>query len=260
MRAPMSPHPDRLILIHGAWQGAWAWAALLRQLAKLGVDAQALDLPGNGHHSIPAHLATEADYLNAVEHAILTAPGNVILVGHSGGGMLATAGAEAYPDRVSAAVYIAGFLLPEGRNFGAVQRAIAPKLGAFGVTPHIKTSADGLTCSVSATAAIAHFYHDAPPDIAKAAAAQLTPQSLAGHRLSVQTSPDRFGRVPKIYIEAAQDRSIPLQAQRLMQGYVDQISVISMETGHAPQLVAPATLARHLADLARPTNQPSHSE
>jgi pimeloyl-ACP methyl ester carboxylesterase len=38
------------ILIHGAWQGAWAWETIVPRLEALGHDAIAVDLPGNGHN------------------------------------------------------------------------------------------------------------------------------------------------------------------------------------------------------------------
>lgn len=244
----MSQNPERLILIHGAWQGAWGWARLLPELEKRGLEAVALDLPGNGHHPVPAQSVTEADYHTALKTAIEDSPGPVVLVGHSGGGMLATAGAEAYPEKVSLAVYLAGMLLPDERGFDEVQRHVAPELGQFGITPFIQMAPDGLTCSVPADMAIQHFYQDAEVEMAAAAAAQLTPQPMVGHRLRIATSKDRFGRVPKLYIEATEDQSIPIEAQRFMQSLVPEIDVASMNTGHAPQLVAPANLAEILSE------------
>ena len=44
-----SSEPVRdLVMIHGAWQGSWAWAALIPQLEASGFRCHAVDMPGNG--------------------------------------------------------------------------------------------------------------------------------------------------------------------------------------------------------------------
>jgi alpha-beta hydrolase superfamily lysophospholipase len=37
-----------VILIHGAWQGSWAWARFTPYLEAAGFITRAIDLPGNG--------------------------------------------------------------------------------------------------------------------------------------------------------------------------------------------------------------------
>ena len=39
---------ETFVLVHGAWHGAWCWAAVINQLEKLGDRAYAVDLPGHG--------------------------------------------------------------------------------------------------------------------------------------------------------------------------------------------------------------------
>ncbi len=96
LRCTMSDF-DPVILIHGAWQGSWAWGALYALPAGCGLTAQAIDLPGNGvDGSDPADVTFEAclQHLYGVVRA-LGRP--VSLVGHSGGGLLVTAFAERWP-------------------------------------------------------------------------------------------------------------------------------------------------------------------
>ena len=48
------------ILIHGAWQGAWAWETIVPRLKAQGHDAIAADLPDNGHNPMaPAEVNLE---------------------------------------------------------------------------------------------------------------------------------------------------------------------------------------------------------
>ena len=41
------------VLIHGAWQGAWAWQRVVPLLEAEGHRAVAVDLPGNGADDTP---------------------------------------------------------------------------------------------------------------------------------------------------------------------------------------------------------------
>jgi pimeloyl-ACP methyl ester carboxylesterase len=61
-------------------------------------------------------------------------------------------------------------------------------------------------------------------------------------------SAERFGRVPRIYIEALRDRSVLLPLQRKMQALVPGATVRSIDCGHVPQLARPAELATLVCD------------
>lgn len=232
----------RLLLIHGAWAGAWVWDGLLEPLAALGWDAVALDLPGDGWHPIAAADATTADFEHCIAAAVADAPGPVALVGHSGGGSLVTLGAVGFPEQVSHGIWIAGFLLPDGRTFDDIDEAIGGPGAQIGVGPHIELAADGRTSTVAPEPAIRHFFHDAPDDVAEAVAARLTPQPNASHRLTTVATP-AFDALPKLYVLATDDRSVLPEAQRLMCAGVPNLTVSEIDTGHAPQLTKPVELA-----------------
>ena len=243
----MPPLPERLILIHGAWAGPWVWDGLIPELGARGLRSEALALPGDGTHPIPPEAACEADFHACLAEAIRREPGPVALVGHSGGGMLVTAGADAFPGAVSHAIWIAGMLIPDGRSFDDIQEDIVGKGNRFGVTPHVRLSADGTTSTVPKEAAMAFFFQDAPRDLAAAAASKLTPQPTAGHRLRTQTGA-AFAAVRKLYVLAASDRSVIPAAQRAMAGSVEGVTVVPVDAGHVPQLTQPRRLAAIMAD------------
>ena len=69
-------------------------------------------------------LTSLADDVAATKRAIETAPGPVILVGHSWGGMVITeAGTE---DKVKALVYVAAFALPKGQSVNSASAGSPP--------------------------------------------------------------------------------------------------------------------------------------
>lgn len=243
----MPLRPERLILIHGAWTGPWVWDALIPELAARGLRADALALPGDGTHPIAAEDATEVDFHTCLAEAITSEPGPVALVGHSGGGTLVTAGAEAFPDKVSHGVWIAGMLIPDGRSFDDIQHDIAGPGKRFGVSNHVVPSADGLTSWVPPEHAVRFFFQDAPPETAADAARRLTAQPAAGHRLRTKTSA-RFDALPKLYVLAEQDQSVIPEAQKAMAASAANVLTRSIASGHVPQLTQPARLAGILAD------------
>ena len=234
----------RLILIHGAWQGSWAWSRLMPALAQAGYRAEAIDLPGNGHDSIPAADVSLEVYAGHVGDRIRSGDDPVVLMAHSGGGVIASEVAERCHERVSGVVYVAGMMLPNGGSFGdVVGPLVAADPAAAGIRPHLVWSADRLTSTVPPDAARQIFYHDCAPEDAEAASARLTPQAEGGRAISPHLTSERFGTVPRLYVEALHDRSVVLAAQRRMQAMVPGAWVVSLNSGHAPQLAMPEKLA-----------------
>jgi pimeloyl-ACP methyl ester carboxylesterase len=236
---------DPVILIHGAWQGSWAWARLVPCLKAAGFVAHAVDLPGNGADGSDPSNVTFETCLQHVYETVDALDRPVSLIGHSGGGLLITAFAERWPASVSRLVYIAGMMLPGGKSFEEIVRSVITEHPeAVGIWPHLVWSKDGLTSRVPAEAAVSFFLQDCLEEDAAAAAARLTPQGEGGRAVTTPTTPRRFGRIPRLYVEALEDRSVILPVQRAMQARAPGALVISMPTGHAPQLSAPAALAK----------------
>jgi pimeloyl-ACP methyl ester carboxylesterase len=235
---------DPVILIHGAWQGSWAWARFMPYLQAAGLAAYAVDLPGNGADgSDPADVTFEA-CLQHVYGVVRALDRPVSLVGHSGGGLLVTAFAERWPEWVSRLVYVVGMMLPDGTGFEQLVTSVRRQHPeASGIWQHLEWSADRRVSSVPADAAIAIFLHDCSEIDAAAAAARLTPQGEGGRAVTTPATAERYGRIPRLYVEALDDRSVILPVQRAMQALAPGASVVSLPTGHAPQFSAPARLA-----------------
>jgi pimeloyl-ACP methyl ester carboxylesterase len=235
---------DPVILIHGAWQGSWAWSRFLPHLQAVGFTTSAVDLPGNGVDGMPPADITFESWLDYLHGVVSGFDGPVSLVAHSGGGLLATAFAERYPASVSRLVYVAGMMLPGGERFEDIVNAvIAQYPEAAGIWPHLEWSEDRRVSRVPPQAAIAHFLQDCPLGDAVAAAAQLTPQGEGGRAVTSKATPERYGKIPRLYVEALDDRSVILPVQREMQARAPGAQVVSLPTGHAPQFSAPAALA-----------------
>jgi pimeloyl-ACP methyl ester carboxylesterase len=103
------------VLIHGAWHGGWCWR-FVRPLLK-GHDVFAPSLTGLGERK---HLARPdvdldvhiADVVSILEMEDLR---EVILVGHSYGGMVVTGAADRAPERIRRIVYLDAFVPENGK-------------------------------------------------------------------------------------------------------------------------------------------------
>lgn len=104
------------VLVPGFWLGAWAWQPVTAALRGHGHDVYPLSLTGLGER---AHLARPdidlevhiTDVVNLLRFEDLR---DVVLVGHSYGGIVTTAVADRLPDRVAQLAYVDTGPLPDG--------------------------------------------------------------------------------------------------------------------------------------------------
>ncbi|KAA2315062.1 alpha/beta hydrolase [Pseudooceanicola sediminis] len=244
--------PDPVILIHGAWQGSWAWEGLMPYLRRAGIEAHAIDLPGNGVDGRAPQEVTLADALAQIGARITAIGRPVSLVGHSGGGVIASAAAEAFCEQVSRIAYVAGMMLPSGMTFGALQASLKgqPGYGA-GITEHLIWSDAGQVSTVPAAAAREIFFHDCAPEAAEAAAGRLTPQGDGLRSIAATLTEGRFATLPRLYVALRRDRSVTPLAQARMQALVPGARTVALDTGHVPQLADPAALSAALVPFLR---------
>lgn len=107
-----------IVLVGGAWLGAWAWRAVTPELRKAGHEVYPVTLTGFGDR---AHLGTPAtdlsdhvqDVIAAIEAEELT---DVVLVGHSYAGAVVTVVADRIPDRLAKVIYVAGVTPEHGKS------------------------------------------------------------------------------------------------------------------------------------------------
>jgi pimeloyl-ACP methyl ester carboxylesterase len=105
-----------VILIPGFWLDASSWGEIPSMLETAGHRVRALTLPGLESREADRHGIRLRDHVEAVIAAVDEADGPVVLVGHSGGGAIAYAAADARPDRVARLVYVDSGPLANGQN------------------------------------------------------------------------------------------------------------------------------------------------
>jgi pimeloyl-ACP methyl ester carboxylesterase len=98
-----------IILIPGLWLTAASWSSVAQRLGDAGHRTHALTLPGMESAETDRSGVARQDHVDAVVAAVDGVPGDerILLVGHSMGGVLAWAAADACLDRVAGVVFLA---------------------------------------------------------------------------------------------------------------------------------------------------------
>jgi pimeloyl-ACP methyl ester carboxylesterase len=234
------------VLIHGGWAGGWVWEKVVPLLTGAGHRVTAPDLPAHGDDQTQATEITLDTYVDRVTEILDDQPEPVVLVGHSSGGVIITQAAERCPERIRRLVYTCAYLPADGQSLLDLGQSDPDQL----ILPNLVFSADGATAMVNPDAVRDALFADCSADDHERFNGRIRPEPLAVAATPVKTTPDRFGTVPRAYIECSHDRGISIGLQRRMCAATPCSPVIAMDTGHMPMYAAPDTLARHLVALA----------
>ncbi|MEC2863573.1 alpha/beta hydrolase [Bacillus thuringiensis serovar kyushuensis] len=230
------------ILVHGAWQGEWAWELVKPQLEALGHTVITLDLPGSGKDTTPSQNITLDSYVDAVTANINQQNEKVILVGHSMGGIVITQTAELIPNKIDKLVYLCAFLPRNGESLGS-------KLdGEDG--PQFTINENDLTAELIPNL-IEQTFLNATEDgsIKEASFNQMRPQPLGPFQQELKISEENFGAIDRIYIETTLDRAIPIDFQRQMNTETPCKKIITLEADHSPFFSKASELVHYLNEL-----------
>jgi len=239
-------------LVHGAWHRGWHWHLVVAELAARGYRSVAVDLPTEEPDAgAQAYAATVLDALDGAD--------DVVLVGHSLGGLVVPVVAQLRPVR---ALVLVAPLLPEPGVSWDEQSARERDLLHRGLGQGQLAGPDG-SSSWEVEAAIRRFYPDAPPEHARAAAQQLRPQYW---RVSRESTPlVSWPAVPTVIVACADDAVVNSAALRRV--VRDRAAVtgrtrlaadlVELPGDHSPFLARPAQLADLLTAAATaPIPQP----
>jgi pimeloyl-ACP methyl ester carboxylesterase len=222
-------------LIHGSWHGAWCWTAVIDELRAAGHDAVAVDLPCDDV------AATFEDYASVVVDSLRDAGDDVVVVGHSLGGLTAPLVAARRPVR---RVDILCGLIPEPGLSLVEQLAREPEMLVPGYRQEQDLDVQGRSFFPEQDVAIARLYPDCEPATARAAYARLRPQARTPQKV-----PCRLDALPDVAwrsIVGAEDRVVaPGWSRRAARARLG-VEAVELPGGHSPMLARPAALAAAL--------------
>ncbi|HXJ18126.1 MAG TPA: alpha/beta fold hydrolase [Candidatus Polarisedimenticolia bacterium] len=105
------------VLVHGAWHGSWAWKRVRKALQAQGHEVFTPTLTGVGErsHLLSPQVNLETHIYDVVNLIRWEELSNIVLCGHSYGGIVISGAADRVPDRIGALVYLDAFVLDDGR-------------------------------------------------------------------------------------------------------------------------------------------------
>jgi len=119
-----------MVIVHGAWGGGWQFKKVAPLLEAGGYRVYRPTLSGLGEHFNTASpdigLATHID--DIVNFILFEDLHDVVLLGHSYGGMVITGVADRIPDRIRRLVYLDACLPVDGENVFSLQKSGSPSL------------------------------------------------------------------------------------------------------------------------------------
>ena len=234
-----------IVLVHGAWHGAWCWEKVIPILKEKGHETHAPDLPGLGEDETPVGEVTLDTYVNAVKQLVSDIDDKVILVGHSMGGLVITQAAEWLSDRIHALVYLAAFSPKDGEALSDY----AWNDSRSYVTRYKQVNEAEGSVTVDPEKLPACFYGMCSAEDTQNAIARLRPQPLAPLTRPVKITPENYGSVRRYYIECTKDQALTWPMQQKMQPNARLDGLFTLETDHSPFYSCPGDLADCLVKL-----------
>src|ERR1700760_1955176 len=128
-----SPSDKTLLVCHGAWSGGWSWKKMVPLAEAAGYRLVVPTYTGLGDRE---HLATPAidlethikDILGVVKFEDLN---DIVLLGHSYGGMVATGVADRIPERIKQIIYLDAFVPRDGQSLLDLNEHARPTMEAL---------------------------------------------------------------------------------------------------------------------------------
>jgi pimeloyl-ACP methyl ester carboxylesterase len=236
-----------VVLVHGAWHGAWCFDRVVDRLSAAGIESVAVDLPGHGADPGPlGDLHTDATRVREVLDSI---DGECVLLGHSYGGAVITE-AGVHPS-VRHLVYLTAFALDAGESCmsAAVDESAELDLSYEGKPNLVDAFVwnDDGTISLTSDGAAACLFQDCDAEATAWAIARLGPQP--GVTFGDIPTALAWRERPSTYVVCTDDLGVHPDLQRVMAKRCT--NTVEWPTSHSPFLSAPDRVADLAADLAR---------
>jgi pimeloyl-ACP methyl ester carboxylesterase len=228
-----------IVVAHGAWSSAWAWKKMRPLMRAAGHDLWTPSYTGMGER---AHLANPAIDLDAHIQDVIAVLEiedlrDIILLGHSYGGAVATGIADRARERIAKLVYLDAFVPQNGESVFDIQ----PAERANRMRELAREQGDGWRIPSSPMPA------DTPQEDVAWAAHRRLPQPLKTFeqklRISDRTPPPRSYIYCKKFGPGDVFRPFAERAQREGWGYFE------IDSSHNPHITAPQALMAILQDI-----------
>jgi pimeloyl-ACP methyl ester carboxylesterase len=229
-RAAAQAPPTTFVVAHGAWSSGWAWKKMHPLMAAKGHRLFTPSYTGVGER---AHLANpdinlDTHITDVVNHLFYEDLSDVVLIGYSYGGMVATGVADRARDRIATLIYLDAFVPEDGQSLVDLTGQPDPR----------ERAVDGWRVPPSGTL---------PPDVSEEDAAWITPRR-GDQPVETLLQPLRLTQgpltLPRHYIHCTETFQ-PFADKSAAAGW----PVFRLNSGHMPHITIPEELAALLETI-----------
>jgi pimeloyl-ACP methyl ester carboxylesterase len=226
-----------IVLVHGAFADSSGWSSVIMQLNDKGFPTIAAP---NGLRSLAADAAEVAALVRSIE-------GDVVLVGHSYGGLVITEAAGTSAN-VRALVYVAGFI-PDIGESAAVLSSKFPG-GTLGDTlEQVALPDGGIDLYIDPEKFHAQFAADVATDTARLMAQ--TQRPITQQALADASTAAPWKTIPSFTVYGSADRNIPPAAQAFMADRAKAVRAVQIDgASHVLMISHPAEVVALIEQAA----------
>ncbi len=229
---------ETIVLVHGAWFDASGWASVTPQLQAKGHEVIAVNLPGHGTDSTSFANITLQTYVDAVKNAIGDRK-NVVLVGHSMGGIVISQVAEEIPGQIKELIYLAAYLPKNGESLLSLAKQDADSH----IGKYLQINQNTGSATIAKDGIIDVFAADAPPQADASILSHFKSEPLAPLATPVTLTDAKFGSVKKVYIYTTSDHAVSISFQQTMVKNGRISKEYTLSSSHTPFISMPHKLA-----------------
>jgi pimeloyl-ACP methyl ester carboxylesterase len=246
-RAGHAAEQYTFVLIHGAWHDGSAWADVVTRLKQHGHNAFSPTVIGHGR-GVSKQVTHAQAAQSILDFIVARDLREIVLVGHSAGGVVISKVVEVIPDRVRRLVYLNAFVLNDGES---MEQSV-PEHYRQMFKEFVADSADN-TVMLPLEVWQQAFINDADPELARSTYKQLSPEPY--QLIAEQVDLKKFYTLstPRSYILATEDISLPSGESGLhlrMATRLGEHKFLQMPGSHEVLLTNPNAVADKLIEAA----------
>lgn len=234
--AQEAPRPT-IVFVHGAFADASGWGDVITRLNQDGYRTVAAANP----------LRSVAGDAAALAALLKTIPGEVVLVGHSYGGLVITEAAEGNA-KVKALVYVAAFIPEVGESAFSLSTLYPGSTLGEALQPVPLPDGD-VDLTIVPEKFHTQFAADVPPELTAVMAATQRPVTQSALAEPITAAP--WKQLPSFSIYGSADYNIPAQVQAFMAERAAVVKAVAIEGGsHALMLSHPEDVSALIEEAA----------
>jgi pimeloyl-ACP methyl ester carboxylesterase len=232
------------VLVHGAWHGGWCWRRVSDRLVAAGhrVFTPSLTGLGDRRHLFTREITLDThirDIIGLIEAEELR---EVILVGHSYGGIVITGVAAQIPERLTQLIYLDAVLVEDGESWST---AHPPDIVAAR-RKSMQESSGGPVWPVPRSAAFGVFDADDQAWVDR----RMTPHPFSTYEQPMHWRGPIGNHLPKVYVDCTDPAMPALAAMKAAYRGKAEWPFIEIRTGHDALVTAPKELTEILLRFA----------